>query len=53
MSRFSNLNLVTPGYLGPWTIGGIERGERSVALRNIESIALTLGISLADLMEGL
>ena len=34
-------------------IGGIERGERNVALRNIESIAQSLGISLAELMEGL
>lgn len=34
-------------------IGGIERGERNVALRNIEAIAQTLGISLAELMTGL
>jgi transcriptional regulator with XRE-family HTH domain len=34
-------------------IGGIERGERNVALRNIESIAQTLGITLAELMDGL
>lgn len=34
-------------------IGGIERGERNVALRNIESIAQTLGLPLAELMEGL
>lgn len=34
-------------------IGGIERGERNVALRNIEVIAQTLGITLADLLEGL
>jgi len=34
-------------------IGGIERGERNVALRNIEAIALTLGISLSELMDGL
>jgi transcriptional regulator with XRE-family HTH domain len=33
-------------------IGGIERGERNVALKNIETIAETLGISLAELMEG-
>ena len=33
-------------------IGGIERGERNVALRNIERIADTLGISVAELMEG-
>ena len=34
-------------------IGGIERGERNVALRNVEVIAATLGLSLAELMEGL
>ena len=34
-------------------IGGIERGERNLALRNIEAIAQTLGISLSELMEGL
>lgn len=34
-------------------IGGIERGERNVALRNIERIARTLGISIAELMQGI
>nr|ADY61428.1 helix-turn-helix domain protein [Rubinisphaera brasiliensis DSM 5305] len=34
-------------------MGGIERGERNVALRNIERIAATLGISLSELMDGL
>ena len=34
-------------------VGGIERGERNVALRNIERIAKTLGITLAQLMKGL
>ncbi len=34
-------------------IGGIERGERNVALRNIETIAETLGMTLAELMAGL
>lgn len=33
-------------------VGGIERGERNVALRNIERIADALGISLAELMHG-
>lgn len=33
-------------------LGGIERGERNVALRNIERIADTLGISVAELMDG-
>ncbi len=34
-------------------IGGIERGERNVALRNIEAMADALGITLAELMTGL
>lgn len=34
-------------------VGGIERGERNVALRNIEVIARTLGVSLSVLMNEL
>ena len=34
-------------------MGGIERGERNVALRNIESIAKALDMSLSELMHGL
>lgn len=34
-------------------IGGIERGERNVALRNIEVIARTLGLSVSELATGL
>ena len=33
-------------------MGGIERGERNLALRNIEKIAETLGVSISELMEG-
>jgi len=33
--------------------GGIERGERNVALRNIEIIACGLDISISELMKGL
>ena len=33
-------------------ISGIECGKRNVSLRNIEVIAKTLGISLAELMQG-
>jgi transcriptional regulator with XRE-family HTH domain len=33
-------------------MGGIERGERNVALRNIERIADTLGITVSELLEG-
>ncbi|WP_437222645.1 helix-turn-helix domain-containing protein [Planctomicrobium sp. SH661] len=34
-------------------IGGIERGERNLALRNIETIAQTLGLTISELMQGL
>jgi transcriptional regulator with XRE-family HTH domain len=34
-------------------VGGIERGERNVALRNVERIARALGISISDLLGGL
>ncbi|EAQ80559.1 helix-turn-helix domain-containing protein [Blastopirellula marina] len=34
-------------------VGGIERGERNLALRNIERIAESLDISISELMKGL
>lgn len=34
-------------------IGGIERGERNLALRNIALIAQTLKTSMSELMQGL
>ncbi len=34
-------------------IGGIERGERNVALINIERIAKALRISLSELFRGI
>ena len=33
-------------------IGGIERGERNVALVNIEKLAKTLRISISELLKG-
>jgi transcriptional regulator with XRE-family HTH domain len=33
-------------------IGGIERGERNLALRNIKRITDALGITIAELMAG-
>lgn len=33
-------------------IGGIERGERNVSLRNISVIARALGICISSLMKG-
>ncbi|HEU5115038.1 MAG TPA: helix-turn-helix transcriptional regulator [Isosphaeraceae bacterium] len=32
-------------------IGSIERGEQNISLQNIEILAVTLGISLADLFS--
>ena len=34
-------------------IGGIERGERNLSLRNIDLLARTLQISLDELFQGL
>lgn len=34
-------------------MGGVERGERNLALRNIELIAKTLGKSISELTRGL
>lgn len=34
-------------------IGGIERGERNVALKNIFALARGLSISMAQLLKGL
>lgn len=33
-------------------MGGIERGERNVALRNVEIIAKALGLTISELMQG-
>lgn len=33
-------------------IGGIERGERNVSLRNIAVIAYALGLSVSELLRG-
>ncbi|MBX3055415.1 MAG: helix-turn-helix transcriptional regulator [Anaerolineae bacterium] len=34
-------------------ISGIERGLRNVSLRNIETLAKALGVSISDLFEGI
>jgi transcriptional regulator with XRE-family HTH domain len=34
-------------------VGGIERGERNVALRNIDRLATTLGVTISELTKGL
>ena len=32
--------------------GAVERGQRNLSLRNVEKIAEALGITIAELMEG-
>jgi len=34
-------------------VSGIERGVRNVSLLNIEALAVGLGVSLSELMDGL
>lgn len=34
-------------------VGGIERGERNLALKNIGVIAEALGLTISQLMEGI
>ncbi len=34
-------------------IGGIERGERNVSLRNIALLAKALGVDISELMRGI
>ena len=34
-------------------IGGIERGERTISLVNIEKIAKALNLTLVDIVDGL
>jgi transcriptional regulator with XRE-family HTH domain len=33
-------------------VGGIERGERNLGLRNVAAIAKALGVTLPELFEG-
>ncbi|MDA1192066.1 MAG: helix-turn-helix transcriptional regulator [Candidatus Poribacteria bacterium] len=39
--------------LNPRYIGGVERGERNVALRNMTRIAAALGVPLSDIVAGI
>ncbi len=34
-------------------VGGVERGERNIALRNLEKLAKALDVTLEELMQGL
>lgn len=49
----SQMELASKSGLDRTYIGGIERGERNVALKNIEKIATALGVRLGELTENL
>lgn len=47
----SQMALANKAGLDRTYIGGIERGERNLALKNIEKIAMAFGISLEELFR--
>lgn len=47
----SQMALANKAKLDRTYIGGVERGERNVALINIEKIAHALGVSVKELFE--
>ena len=51
--RLSQEDLAAASHLHRTYVGSVERGERNVALRNIQAIANALGIPLSDLFQGL
>lgn len=51
--RYSQESLAAECELDRTYLGGIERGERNVALRNVAVIAKALKISISDLTKGL
>ncbi|MEK7120832.1 MAG: helix-turn-helix transcriptional regulator [Patescibacteria group bacterium] len=47
----SQMSLANKAGLDRTYIGGVERGERNVGLKNIEKIAKTLGVRVEELFK--
>jgi len=47
----SQMTLANKTGLDRTYIGGIERGERNIGLKNIERLAKSLGVSIAELFS--
>ena len=48
----SQMALAHKAHLDRTYIGGTERGERNIALKSIEKIAVALGVRMEDLFKG-
>ena len=49
--EISQMALANKADLDRTYMGGVERGERNVGLKNIEKIAKALGVSIEDLFK--
>ena len=47
----SQITLANKAGLDRTYIGGVERGERNIGLKNIEKIATAVGVSIDDLLK--
>jgi transcriptional regulator with XRE-family HTH domain len=47
----SQMELANKAKLDRTYIGGVERGERNVGLKNVEKLAKALGVSMEDLFR--
>lgn len=50
---YSQEELADRAHLHRTYLGGVERGERNVALKNIVAISAALGCSIGDLFAGI
>lgn len=51
--NFSQEELADRAHLHRTYVGSVERGERNVSIRNIEKLAVALGVEPADLLRNI